>query len=279
VAGSPNVFINGQPVLRIGDPGVHSACCGPNTWKCAEGSATVLVNGIPVVRLGDGTTHCGGSGKMIEGSPNVIIGGQSTGGGGSTSPAPSDCPICDKVSAPGVSIPASSKNPVHALTGCKFLNEEPDFTFPGKIPLAWTRIYSSLNTHDGLLGPGWSVPYFLHLTVNKPVLGPEDTSHCLINPQGRIIPFAALEAGEFTMQPSEGLTLSRNYDEVYTLEAGSVFFRFAKCRTRREDRYAEKRGFRLAHAACGSAQPLAGLRPVSLDATLDCPDENPALPR
>jgi uncharacterized Zn-binding protein involved in type VI secretion len=35
----------------------------------------VLVNGIPVVRLGDATTHCGGSGKMIEGSPNVIIGG------------------------------------------------------------------------------------------------------------------------------------------------------------------------------------------------------------
>ena len=40
------------------------------------------------------------------------------------------------------------------------------------------------------------------------------------------------------------------------------------CRNRREDRFAEKRGFRLAHAAAGGAQPLTGLRLVSLDATL-----------
>jgi uncharacterized Zn-binding protein involved in type VI secretion len=53
--GSPDVSVNGQKVLRIGDPGVHSACCGPNTWNCAAGSATVFVNGIPVVRLGDAT--------------------------------------------------------------------------------------------------------------------------------------------------------------------------------------------------------------------------------
>jgi uncharacterized Zn-binding protein involved in type VI secretion len=35
----------------------------------------VQVNGIPVVRKGDATAHCGGGGVMIEGSPNVIIGG------------------------------------------------------------------------------------------------------------------------------------------------------------------------------------------------------------
>ena len=74
VAGSPNVYANGQPVLRIGDPGVHSACCGPNTWKCASGSSSVFVNGIPVVRLGDATAHCGGTGKMISASSNVDIG-------------------------------------------------------------------------------------------------------------------------------------------------------------------------------------------------------------
>ena len=54
---------------------VHSACCDPSTWSCAEGSATVLINGIPVVHLGDCTTHCGGRGIMIEGSSNVIVGG------------------------------------------------------------------------------------------------------------------------------------------------------------------------------------------------------------
>lgn len=73
VTASPDVFINGKPALRVGDTGVHSACCGPNTWVCVEGSAKVKVNGIPLVRLGDATAHCGGSGKMIEGSDNVLV--------------------------------------------------------------------------------------------------------------------------------------------------------------------------------------------------------------
>ena len=73
VSGSPDVFIDGRPALRVGDPGVHSACCGPNTWKTAQGSPKVLINNIPAVRLGDATSHCGGSGTMVEGSPDVII--------------------------------------------------------------------------------------------------------------------------------------------------------------------------------------------------------------
>ena len=75
VAGSPNVYTNGLSALRIGDPGVHSACCGANSWNCAAGSSTVFINGIPAVRRGDATAHCGGSGKMISGSHNVNIGG------------------------------------------------------------------------------------------------------------------------------------------------------------------------------------------------------------
>lgn len=72
--GSPNVFVHGEKALRIGDPGTHSACCGPNTWKAAEGSGTVFVNGIPFTRLGDATGHCGGPGKMITGSGSVFAG-------------------------------------------------------------------------------------------------------------------------------------------------------------------------------------------------------------
>jgi uncharacterized Zn-binding protein involved in type VI secretion len=71
VSGSPDVFIDGKPALRVGDPGVHSACCGPNTWVTVAGSSKVLINDIPAVRLGDATAHCGGGGKMIEGSPLV----------------------------------------------------------------------------------------------------------------------------------------------------------------------------------------------------------------
>lgn len=75
IQGSGDVLTNDRPSLRIGDPGVHAACCGPNTWNAASGSGTVLINGIPAHRLSDTTAHCGGTGKLIEGSENVITGG------------------------------------------------------------------------------------------------------------------------------------------------------------------------------------------------------------
>ena len=84
VTGSPDVIINGKPALRVGDNGVHSTCCGANTWQTVAGSATVFINGRPAVRLGDATQHCGGAGKTIEGSPDVLIGDDNGAGAGST---------------------------------------------------------------------------------------------------------------------------------------------------------------------------------------------------
>jgi uncharacterized Zn-binding protein involved in type VI secretion len=75
VQGSPDVMINHKPAVRLGDAGIHAPCCGPNTWKPAAGSGTVMINYKPAVRMGDSTSHCGGIGLMIEGSPNVMIGG------------------------------------------------------------------------------------------------------------------------------------------------------------------------------------------------------------
>lgn len=74
VGGASNVFIHGQPAVRVGDPGVHSSCCGANSWVAAGGSGTVFINGIASVRMGDATTHCGGSGTMVEGSESVGFG-------------------------------------------------------------------------------------------------------------------------------------------------------------------------------------------------------------
>lgn len=75
IVGSPDILVNGLQPLRVGDPGVHAACCGPNSWVVAMGSSTVFFNNIPAARLGDMTTHCGGVGKLIMGSPDVIVGG------------------------------------------------------------------------------------------------------------------------------------------------------------------------------------------------------------
>jgi uncharacterized Zn-binding protein involved in type VI secretion len=74
VSGSPDVRVNRKPALRVGDKGVHP-CCGANLWTAVEGSATVFVNGRPAHRVGDATKHCGGRGKLTEGSENVYVGG------------------------------------------------------------------------------------------------------------------------------------------------------------------------------------------------------------
>ena len=75
VAGSNDVLTNNLPSVRVGDPGVHAACCGPNKWNAKTGSGTVLINGRPAHRLSDMVKHCGGMGNTITGSPNVITGG------------------------------------------------------------------------------------------------------------------------------------------------------------------------------------------------------------
>ncbi|GEM_PF-1318491 len=74
VQGSSNVFVNSLPALRVDDRGIHSACCGPNTWVAKKGSDTVFINGKPAHRKNDKTEHCGGEGKLIEGSSNVFVG-------------------------------------------------------------------------------------------------------------------------------------------------------------------------------------------------------------
>ena len=77
-SGSPNVTVNGKKVLRVTDPGVHKKCCGPNKWNAAAGSCTVKINRLPAHRKGDKVKHCGGDGKLVEGSPNVFVGGAQT---------------------------------------------------------------------------------------------------------------------------------------------------------------------------------------------------------
>lgn len=83
--------VNKRPALRVDDLGIHAACCGTNTWQAKAGSETVFINGKSAHRLHDRTKHCGGDGRLIEGSPNVIVGDTSAspGGGPSTRVSPS----------------------------------------------------------------------------------------------------------------------------------------------------------------------------------------------
>lgn len=84
IIGSPDVNVNQRPALRVDDTGIHAACCGPNTWSATQGSPTVFVNGKAAHRMTDAQRHCGGIGKLVEGSPNVVVDGATSGPG----PAP-----------------------------------------------------------------------------------------------------------------------------------------------------------------------------------------------
>ena len=90
IRGSPDVNVNKRPALRVDDPGIHSACCGTNTWTATQGSATVFINGKSAHRMGDQNRHCGGMGRLIEGSPNVIVGEEASSGSGAAGPGPAD---------------------------------------------------------------------------------------------------------------------------------------------------------------------------------------------
>ena len=71
-AGSPNVFIDGIPAARVGDPlAPHDKPNNPpHPRAIASGSSTVFVNGKPLAITG-GTVDCGG---VIIGSGTVIVG-------------------------------------------------------------------------------------------------------------------------------------------------------------------------------------------------------------
>lgn len=64
ITGSPTVTVMGKPAGRVGDTGVHAACCGANTWEVVDGDADVLIDGRPAARIGSTTKHCGGTGSI-----------------------------------------------------------------------------------------------------------------------------------------------------------------------------------------------------------------------
>lgn len=73
--GSPDVFVNNRPLMRVGDAYVPHGCPAcpqpPHPRALAAGSATVFINGKPAGRIGD-AINCGGNAQT--GSSDVFIG-------------------------------------------------------------------------------------------------------------------------------------------------------------------------------------------------------------
>lgn len=72
-SGSPDVFINGKPAGRVGDPYVAHGCLvhAPHSGTIASGAPHVFINGKAAGRVGD-PVSCGGS--VAQGSSDVVIG-------------------------------------------------------------------------------------------------------------------------------------------------------------------------------------------------------------
>jgi uncharacterized Zn-binding protein involved in type VI secretion len=75
IGGSPDVFVNKRPLMRVGDSYIPHPCAvghaPPHPRNLAKGSASVFVNGIPAGRKGD-AINCGGEAQTA--SSNVYIG-------------------------------------------------------------------------------------------------------------------------------------------------------------------------------------------------------------
>lgn len=71
ISGSSTVFSGGRPAARVGDAGVHHACCGPNQYTVITGDPSVLIDGRPAAIVGSSianastTRHCGGTGFIF----------------------------------------------------------------------------------------------------------------------------------------------------------------------------------------------------------------------
>ncbi len=86
ISGSPDVFIDGIPAARVGDPlAPHDKPNNPpHPRSIASGSSTVLINGKPLAITG-GSVDCGG---VIIGSGTVIVGDQAPAGRAAPAPQP-----------------------------------------------------------------------------------------------------------------------------------------------------------------------------------------------
>ncbi|MCP9266524.1 PAAR domain-containing protein, partial [Xenorhabdus sp. XENO-1] len=184
VAGSPDVFFEGKPVARVGDP---VACSDHPPGVIAEGAKTVFANGQGIARLGHRTT-CDANINSAAGSISVT---QATDGKypiveesnkglqwavviAGLLPLPRNKKGVTKSDKPKESVetqscpPTKKKckgDPVDMTTG-DFLQQKPLLSLPGTVPLSLVRTYRSTENFAGLFGPKWADGWSRHLLLD-----------------------------------------------------------------------------------------------------------------
>lgn len=268
VTGSANVKINSLPAARAAAPTtLDTVACAKHSSgvppMIAQGSDSVLINDQPASRIGDMTT-CGG--VIAEGSADVFIGGKTLtvreikdekpwwvtalgvgigaaltlcGRGKMSFSALKSALPCLLVnfaasfsgSLVGHKIRTMIGNPVNVITGGKILSDKPDFSIVGPLAITWSRFYSSHDDRvDGLLGPGWSVPF--EVTLDFRTEDGADQSIVFTDSQGRLIYFPPVGKGESHYSTAEGYYLICTEIGQYIIESvDGLFYDFGSdCR-------------------------------------------------
>ncbi|WP_211284531.1 PAAR domain-containing protein, partial [Xenorhabdus mauleonii] len=179
--GSPDVFFEGKPVARVGDPVV---CSDHPPGVIAEGAKTVFANGQGIARLGHRTTcdaninsaagsisitkETDGKYPIMEESNKALQWATVIAG---LLPLPRNKKGVTKSEEPKVSVekknskpePTKCKSdPVDMTTG-DFLQQWPMLSLPGTLPLSLVRTYRSTADFAGQLGSKWADDWSRHL--------------------------------------------------------------------------------------------------------------------
>lgn len=240
-SGAAKTVINGMPAARCGDMGLAIWCGGyVPMFEVFLGSANVWIEGARAGRtLCDITNHCIFSarpgdppiglyvGTTITGSANVVIGGvplpsllslgmgaafrglSRLGGSGARAFGRWTEPLRRRIGSrlpPGfLRCTILRAEPVNVVTGEVLMAQE-DFVIQGRIPLRWTRFYSSQSNRLGACGYGWETPADARLVLHS------DGVVTFHPGTGEIAAFPPQRSDAPTMELVDGAILSKRAD-------------------------------------------------------------------
>jgi len=188
IAGSPDVFFEGKPVARVGDPVMCSDHPGPPP-VIAEGAKTVYANGLQIARLGHRTT-CDAN---INSAATTIVETQETAQVYAVKDSRSALLRWAVIVASYLPLPRNKKGateeptvstqskscssakctkpgePVDVATG-DYFQEWSVIDIPGILPLRLGRLYRSRADVSGIFGGKWADDWSQQLIIEKSVI-------------------------------------------------------------------------------------------------------------
>jgi RHS repeat-associated protein len=140
--------------------------------------------------------------------------------------------------------------PVNILSGEVSVQQE-DFTLPGRIPIEWSRSYTSGSDHEGLCGHGWETPADTRLEID-PIDGIVCMRHPAVGPLffGRLPVAIGDEAGELEMV--DGALLTDHGDEYRVRTKEDRVYHFPKVLARPNQRGGLEYAIRRIADLCGN---------------------------